>query len=116
MPVVIHDEEILVKCGDASFYFSPITLADLFQLGVGQDALPDKKRAIQEFLAVLPTKLVRWENVVDSQGNPIECSPQNFQRLPALVAMNIINKFAEASGLTEDFEKNLEERSNKSAI
>lgn len=116
MPVVVHDEEILVNHGDAKFYFAPVALSDLLQMsGVGVEGLPDKKQAVKDFMVLLPTKIKRWENVVDSKEQPLECTPENFNRLPALVAMEVINKFANASGLSEDFEKNSGERSNENA-
>lgn len=116
MPVVIRDEEILVEHEDAKFYFSPVTLADFFQMpGINQEGIPDKAEATKEFLNILPTKIVKWEGVVDSKGDPVECTPENFIKLPAMAAMSIINKYANASGLSGEFEKNLEGRSNESA-
>ena len=75
MPIRLSSEEIVVKLEDAKFYFSPVTINDLFELpgAPGSEAVDPKR-----FLDLITKKLKRWEGVVDENENPVECSPENL--------------------------------------
>lgn len=108
MPIVVQDEEVLIEVEDAKFRFSPMTLEEVFGLsGFTPEGLVDRDAVIKNTLDLFPAKLKSWENIVDKDGKPLECTPENFKRLPAAVGMKVIRLYQAACGLTEDFEKNL---------
>lgn len=109
MPITISDKPIVVEVEDAKFYFEPLTLGDLLDIpGVEADALSDRKTSAKAFLDLLPKKLKKWENVINDKGEALPCTPENFKRLPGGIAVSVITKFTDLTGLSGELEKNSE--------
>lgn len=107
MPIVLQDEDIIIDVGEGQFVFSPLSLNSF--LGIAERGELEKFSK-EQFMELLLGNLKSWKGIVDVEGKEAECTPNNFmKRLPGGVALIVIKKYADACGITEDFEKNFGE-------
>jgi hypothetical protein len=102
MAITLATEDVVVDMpeAEAKFVFEPMSVEAFLNLPMGREAIDQKV-----FLEAVILRLKSWEGVVDKDGNPVECSADNFKKIPGAIGMLIIKRYADASGVTEEFEK-----------